>query len=229
MSSIVESTLNTAQSVATAGYKVVESFVPQTVRDNVVSPGATYAVGVKESLVENGVLPTAQKVASDGIAAVNYTASTAKNIAIDTAQSYKNYAVGTATWAINGATTTVTAYTPGPIKTLIQDTVAGAQAVRADPKAALKPYVPAFVIVTGERTYEIVTENIHQTQETFNATTGYVVSKVNGTVEYVTSIPQVHSVIEQLNAIASPVLNRIKLGGVVPAAEAESEIAAAAK
>ncbi|KAJ3016389.1 UNVERIFIED_CONTAM: hypothetical protein HDU68_012237 [Siphonaria sp. JEL0065] len=228
--SIVESTLNTATSVASAGYKVMEPYVPQTIKDTVVSPTLSYASNVKDSIVENGVLPAAFAVVSDAKNLAFDTASSAKSIAIDTAQSYKNYAVGTATWAINGATTTVTAYTPSPIKDLLTETLSNAKAVRQDPMGTLKPYVPAFVVHTSERTYEIVTENIEQTKETVNATTGYIVSRVNGTVEYVTSIPQVHSVIEQLNSIAAPVLNKIKLGGTsVPAAEAEAEIAPAAK
>ncbi|KAJ3059616.1 hypothetical protein HDU98_004408, partial [Podochytrium sp. JEL0797] len=184
-------------------------------QDTLTTQGAAavaYASGVKETLVANAASLHAQ--------------------AKDAASAAYSQATQTATWAVTATTTTITAYTPGPVKTLISDTLENAQAVRQDPKAALAPYVPAYVIHTSERTYEIVTDNIELTKEQVNATTGYVVAKVNGTVGYVTSIPQVNSVIEQLNAIASPVLEKIKGGSTVSSAEAEAEIvtiAAAAK
>ena len=45
-------------------------------------------------------------------------------------------------------------------------------------------------------------QNIH-------ATSGYIVTKVNGTVQYVTSIPQVGGLIDQLERLTSPVLKRL--------------------
>lgn len=45
-------------------------------------------------------------------------------------------------------------------------------------------------------------KNIH-------ATSGYIVTKVNGTVQYVTSIPQVGGLIDQLEKLTSPVLRRM--------------------
>ncbi|KAI9332227.1 hypothetical protein BDR26DRAFT_650273 [Obelidium mucronatum] len=212
-----------ATSVATSVSAAVDPYVPQTARDaavqiqdTVVTQGSSalsYASGLKDSLYSN---------ASSLHAQASQLAATAS------AQSLQeNF-----NWAVTATTTTISAYTPGPVKTFIQDTITGAEAVRQDPKTALSPYVPAYVIHTSERTYEIVAENLDKIKEPVNETAGYVVSKVNGTVEYVTSIPQVHSVIDQLNAIASPVLDKIKGGATVAAAEAEAEIvtvAAAAK
>ncbi|KAJ3066449.1 hypothetical protein HDU98_010205 [Podochytrium sp. JEL0797] len=228
MATTFETTINQAQAIAEKGYKVVEPYVPTQIKENIVSPTLTYASGVKTSLLADGVLPTVQSVVSDATILAQNTATTAKTMAFESAQSYRNYAVGTATWAITGATTTITAYTPGPVQKLLKETLENAQAVRRDPVGVLKPYVPAFVVHTSERTFEIVTENIEQTKEQVNATTGYIVSRVNGSIEYVTSIPQVHSVIEQLNAIAAPVLEKIKMGGKseVSAAEAEAEVLA---
>ncbi|KAJ3079990.1 hypothetical protein HDU99_009582 [Rhizoclosmatium hyalinum] len=201
-----------------------------SILDHATSAAATAAAAVDPYLpagAKDAAKDAYGAAVTHGTAAVNYASDAYKAArvqAVELINSTTTQAQQTFTWAVTTTTTTITAYTPGPVKTLIQDTVAGAEAVRADPKAALTPYVPAYVIVTGERTYEIVTEKIHQTEETVSATTGYVVSKVNGTVEYVTSIPQVHSVIEQLNAIAAPVLDKIKGGSTVTAVEGEAEI-----
>ncbi|KAJ3324042.1 hypothetical protein HDU76_013500 [Blyttiomyces sp. JEL0837] len=186
---------------------------------------ATYAAQTALS-----TLDTTQKAVG---AAVEYTTSTAtavKDGVVATATGAVNYAKDTTYWAINGATTTITAYTPGPVKDLLANTLAGASALRQDPVGTVKPYVPAFVIHTGEKTYEIVVNTTEKTKEGVTATSGFIYTKVNGTIQYVTSIPQVHSLIERLNSIASPVLNRIKGTKLpAPAAEAEAEVAAAAK
>jgi hypothetical protein len=88
--------------------------------------------------------------------------------------------------------------------------LAGAQALREDPVGTVKPYVPTFVIHTGEKTYEIVANTTQKGKDAVSATGGYIVTKVNGTVEYMHSIPQIHAVIEKLNALAAPVINKVK-------------------
>lgn len=109
---------------------------------------------------------------------------------------------------MNGATTTITAYTPTPVLNLVQHTAEGANALRKDPVGTVKPYVPTFVIHAGEKTYEIVAGAADATSKTASATTGYIVTKVNGTVKYVTDVPAVNSLIEKINSYTAPVLKR---------------------
>jgi hypothetical protein len=90
----------------------------------------------------------------------------------------------------------------------------------------VKPYVPTFVIHAGEKTYEVVTLAGDATTKRVSATTGYIVTKVNGTVAYVTDIPAIGALIEKLNAFTKPVLMRFgvtKADGTVEA-EAEEEV-----
>ncbi|KAJ3016390.1 UNVERIFIED_CONTAM: hypothetical protein HDU68_012240 [Siphonaria sp. JEL0065] len=204
-----------ASSVATSVSAAVDPYVPQTARDaavqlqdTVVTQGTSalnYASGLKETLVANATSLHAQ---ATQLAATASTQTLSENF----------------NWAVTATTTTISAYTPGPVKTFIQDTVTNAEAVRQDPKTTLAPYVPAYVIHTSERTYEVVAPHLDKTKETVNSTAGYIVEKVNGTVEYVTSIPQVHSVIDQLNSITAPVLEKIRGGSTVSAQQAEAEI-----
>ncbi|KAI8851179.1 hypothetical protein BC829DRAFT_387513 [Chytridium lagenaria] len=139
-------------------------------------------------------------------------AKSAAGYAVDTAVSTANFAYGTAAAATVGAAdravstasgavkyTTDTAtwvFTPpphchclhpGPVVNAVNSAISGATALRQDPVGTVKPYVPSFVIHTG----------------TVNATTGYIVTKVKRTVQYVTNIPQ-------LNKIAAPVLDRVR-------------------
>ncbi|KAJ3413896.1 hypothetical protein HDV05_007338 [Chytridiales sp. JEL 0842] len=165
------------------------------------------------------------------------TATGIKDRAVSTATGALKYTTDTATWVFTGATTTVTTLTPGPIRELISKALTGAQALKDDPASVLnvvKPYVPRFVINVGEKTYEVVLntsqktkEGIESTRQTykdavesstqkakerFEGVGGYIVTKVNGTVEYMHSIPQVHTLIEKLEALAEPVLKRAKEG-----------------
>ncbi|KAJ3072131.1 hypothetical protein HK102_006311 [Quaeritorhiza haematococci] len=133
---------------------------------------------------------------------------------------------------VNGATTTITTYTPEPVMNIVNNALTGAQAVRSDPVGTVKPYVPAFVIHVGEKTYEVATGAVESAQKTAagaidsasktaEATTGFIVTKVNGAVETVTSIPQVKDVIEQLNKLTGPVIEKVT--GGKPAAAAEEK------
>ncbi|KAJ3123052.1 hypothetical protein HK100_011742 [Physocladia obscura] len=195
-----------------------DPYIPQTAKDaaaqlasKVTTHGETavaYATSVKDSLVAKaGELQTQARdlTAQASAEATKYTS-----------------------WAYTSATTTITAYTPGPVLTFVNDTVAKVEAATHDPSTAIKDYVPAYVIHTSERTLEIVTEGFEQTVDKVNQTTGLIVSKVNGSVEYVKAIPQVHSVIDQLNAITKPVIEKIKAGAHISAKEAEAETVAAA-
>ncbi|KAJ3348125.1 hypothetical protein HDU83_001552 [Entophlyctis luteolus] len=221
MPSLIQISLDTASHVASAGYKVVSPFVPNLVKDHVVSPTVEYATTVKKSVAENGVLPTAYTVATDARAFTLSTASTAKTMALGTASSYKAYTIDTAKWAMSKTTTTVTAMTPGPILAFVEEALKNVDAVTRDPVGVLvKPYVPAYVIHTSERTYEIVQENVEGAKEKGKETVGYVVSRVNGTVEYVRSLPRVNSVIAQLNVLTEPVIGRLHLLGTAARVEA---------
>lgn len=130
---------------------------------------------------------------------------------------------------VHDATTTLTAYTPGPVLTLITSTIDGAKALRQDPVGTMKPYVPTFVIHAGEKTYEVVQHTKDRTTQNLNEATGYIVTKVNGTVEYVTSVPAIGALIEKLNKLTAPVLARLGVNksdkssdATAPAAEQSS-------
>ncbi|KAJ3037968.1 hypothetical protein HDV00_001171 [Rhizophlyctis rosea] len=149
------------------------------------------------------------------------TATAAVNYATQTAQTAQTYATEKTTAIyeygkviVQGATTTIEAYTPGPVRDLIANTLEGAKHLREDPVGTVKPYVPSFVVQTGEKTYEIVKDANDKTREVAASTSGYIVTKVNGTVHSVTSIPQVAAVIEQLDQLTKGSLT--KLGVVGP-------------
>lgn len=91
---------------------------------------------------------------------------------------------------------------------MIQSTVEGASKLRADPIGVLKPYVPTFVIHIGEKSYEIVGSVQEKSVEGIKYASGFIVTKVNGTTQYVTSVPLIAQIIEKLNAITQPVLSK---------------------
>ena len=68
-------------------------------------------------------------------------------------------------------------------------------------------------------------QNIH-------ATSGYIVTKVNGTVQYVTSIPQVGHLIDQLEKLTDPVLKKLGVkktdsdGDIIEEAEVPEQVEA---
>ncbi|KAJ3205628.1 hypothetical protein HDU67_008726 [Dinochytrium kinnereticum] len=213
MSTYTEKAIETATSVAQSAYNRVDPYVPQ-----VAKTAAGYAASTATSTANFaiGTATAAVNTTTNTIgAAVGFTTSTAtavKDRAVATASGALKYTSDTATWVFTSATTTVTAYTPSPVVNAVSSAVAGAQALRQDPVGTVKPYVPTFVIHTGEKTYEIVHGTYEKGTATVNATTGYIVTKVNGTVQYVTNIPQVHSLLEQLNKLAAPVLDRVRGG-----------------
>ena len=151
-----------------------------------------------------GTVDYAQKTAQG---TVNY-AKTTINSATNFASSKANSALEFGKVVVSGATTTITAHTPGPVLSLVQSTVDGANALRQDPIGTVKPYVPTFIIHIGEKSYEIVGQVSEQTSEGIKAASGFVVTKVNGTTQYVTSVPLVASIIEKLQAITKPIIAR---------------------
>ena len=77
----------------------------------------------------------AQKTVSATVGYANKTVTAAQNYASAKA----NSAVQFGKFVVRGATTTVTAYTPGPILNLVTSTVDGAKAIGSDPVGSLKP------------------------------------------------------------------------------------------
>ncbi|KAJ1555942.1 hypothetical protein HK405_010167 [Cladochytrium tenue] len=218
MSGLASKAVETASNVAQSAYNTVDPYVPAAAKSAV-----DYAIKTA-----NATIDSAQKTAGAAVDYASSTATAAKDRAVATATGAVNYAKDTASWAVNGATTTITAYTPGPVKELVNNAVAGAQAIREDPVGSIKPYVPTFVVHTGERTYEIVVDTTQKTKDNVSAATGFIVSKVNGTVEYITHIPQIHALIDRLNTITSPVISRIRgTSQAIPAAEAEAAVSKA--
>ena len=97
-----------------------------------------------------------------------------------------------------------------------------------DPNLAVpvKPYVPTFVIHAGEKTYEIVQNAQEATVKNVNATTGYIVTKVNGTVNTITSVPAIGALIDKLNSLTAPVLARFGVMQADGSVQAEEPAAA---
>jgi hypothetical protein len=176
---------------------------------NTVTGTVTYA---KNKVT--GTVDYATKTVSATVGYANEKVLAAQNYASQKA----NSAVQFGKFVVKGATTTVTAYTPGPVLNLVTATVDKAKAVGSDPVGSIKPCkfkscnlvdVPTFVIHAGEKTYEVVQNVQDRSIQNINATSGYIVTKVNGTVQYVTSIPQVGGLIDQLDKLTSPVLRKL--------------------
>lgn len=238
--SYTQKAVETATSVAQGVAARVDPYVPQVAKSaasfaaNTALSAGDFAYKTTTATLDTttkAIVSTVDFASSTATAAKDAAISTATgvvNTGVRTATGVVNYSIDKATWAVNGTTSTITAYTPGPVLSLVNNTLAGANALSSDPVGTLKPYVPTFVIHTGERTYEIVEKTTEKTKEGINATTGFIVTKVNGTVKMVTDIPQVQALIDKLNAIAGPVLNRLRITRIeAPAAEAEAEVAAA--
>ncbi|KAI8586847.1 hypothetical protein BDZ88DRAFT_427556 [Geranomyces variabilis] len=206
MSGIINRATETAYTTAQSAAAIVDPYVPQVAKN-----AATYAIS------------TAQSTKDRAVNTVNGAATMASNTVTGAATMASNTVTGTVNFAtgkvydvidfgkvvVNGATTTITAYTPNPILNLINSTLSEAKSLREDPVSTVKHYVPTFVIHAGEKTYEIGHNTKDRTVSGVNATTGYIVTKVEGVVTAVTSVPQIHALIEQLNKITTPVLNKL--------------------
>ncbi|KAH6565350.1 hypothetical protein BASA50_005395 [Batrachochytrium salamandrivorans] len=192
MSSITDCAVETAQAVA----KSVNPYVPQIAKN-----AATLAVDT----------------ASSAVTMATNTVNSAYSLASGTASSAYSYASGTIKVVVDGATTTITTYTPGPILNVVTSSIDNAKAIGHDPVGVLKPYVPTRVVHAGEKTYEIVhtagevtydvaKSTSDRATQNVSAATGFIVTKVNGTVQYVTSVPAVGALIERIDKLTAPVL-----------------------
>ena len=102
---------------------------------------------------------------------------------------------------VNGATTTITSLTPGPVLEMLKSVTSNADAIRQDPMATIKNYVPEYIIHTGERTYEIVCDAADSTKKNAEATSGFIVTKVNGVVESIVAVPVIKKVLDELKSV----------------------------
>lgn len=109
---------------------------------------------------------------------------------------------------ITGASTTIISHTPNQILQLIQTTSESCKATVQDPVGVAKNYIPAFVIHFGEKTYEIAHETKDKAVSNTIATKGLIIHKVNGVVEKIVSVPQVHTLLERIESLTIPVLNK---------------------
>ncbi|KAI9099306.1 hypothetical protein DFS34DRAFT_617107 [Phlyctochytrium arcticum] len=222
MSGIVNRATDTASAVAAK----VDPYVPQVAKN-----AANFAIGTA-SATANFALGTAvgakDRAVNAATGTVNFASNTV-NAATGFASDKVHGAIDLGKVVVNGATTTITAYTPNPILNLVTSTVDGARSLQSDPVGTVKGYVPTFVINAGEKSYEIVHNTKERTVNGVSATTGFIVTKVNGAVHAVTSVPQIHNLIEQLNRLTAPVLNRLGVSKpAAPAAEIKSDLKDAA-
>ncbi|TPX32005.1 hypothetical protein SmJEL517_g04822 [Synchytrium microbalum] len=139
---------------------------------------------------------------------------------------------------VEGATTTITAHTPAPILKVVKDAIEQGKHFAEDPAGTakhiaedIKTYVPTYVLNYGSRTYEVIQHTAEtlrtNTKETMEGakksvedisaravsaldnTTGVIVTRVNGVVEKVVAIPQVHNVVEQLKTLIAPLQHEL--------------------
>lgn len=82
-----------------------------------------------------GTVDYAQKTVSATVGYANQTVAAAQNYT----SAKVNSAVQFGRFVVKGATTTVTAYTPGPVLNLVTSTVDKAKAIGSDPVGTVKP------------------------------------------------------------------------------------------
>ncbi|TPX59599.1 hypothetical protein PhCBS80983_g02366 [Powellomyces hirtus] len=177
---VMSGVVNTAVNTAEKVVAAMEPYTPQIAKD-----AATYAFA------------TAQSSSERGLAAAQSTQAYATT-KVAAALDFGKVVVTGATTTI---TTTLVSLTPNPILHLLQTTLERAKEVKDHPR----DYVPAYVVHAGERTYEIV----HHAQERGLEAQGVIVTKINGVVDKVTSVPQIHALIEQLQKLTAPVLQKL--------------------
>ncbi|KAJ3270024.1 hypothetical protein HDV01_000735 [Terramyces sp. JEL0728] len=214
----------TAVETATQVYGKVEPYVPQLAK-SVATYGAS-KVSETVDYTAKTVTGTVDYASKTVVATANYAqaahnyaterAVAAQSFAAQKAVAAQAYAVAKAIDALeyskvvyNGATTTLEAYTPSPVKNLVNSSIQTANILYSDPVGTVKPHIPEFIIKIGEYSYEFVS-NVHQSNvKAFNATSGYIVTKYKGTTQYVTALPVVAAIIEKLNAFTAPLLEKV--------------------
>ncbi|KAI8800880.1 hypothetical protein BJ742DRAFT_839768 [Cladochytrium replicatum] len=226
-----------AVEAAEAVMNAVDGYVPKVVKDAstyAVNTGSAYlpdiaknigiyAINTATQVIESGIstATSTQKAISDNVAATREFAAQKVSQTVDLGKV-----------AVSGATTTISAYTPSPVAQLVTSAIDGAKALQKDPVGTVKPYIPLFVINVGEKTYEVVSHTVETTQANISSTaksvsdtvhtgTGFIVTKVNGTVETITHIPAIQNVIEQIEKLVNPILAKIGAGPKPAAAEAQ--------
>lgn len=136
--------------------------------------------------------------------AAGYVAKSAESVAksaYETGTASATFAQQKVTEAVEFGKSTITALTPDPVMSLLNKSMETAEAVRQDPVGTVKAYVPDFVIQAGEKTYEVVGHTADSTIKTVGEASGFIVTKVNGSVDYITHIPQVENLITELKKL----------------------------
>jgi hypothetical protein len=196
---IVSGTVEYAQKTVTSGVE----YTQKTIHDTVDYGKKTI----------NGTVEYTQKTINNtvdyGKKTINGTVDYGKKVVSDAktyASKQTSQAIEFGQVVVSGATTTITAHTPGPILSLIQTTVDGASALAKNPIGTVKPYIPTFIIHFGAKTYEIVGSAQEQGIEGIKAASGFIVTKVDGITQSVTSVPLVSQIIEKLNSVTAPLI-----------------------
>ena len=112
-------------------------------------------------------------------------------------------AVGFGTATVESGIATAKSLTPDPVLALIDQSLAKASAIRADPVTSLKEYVPDFVIQAGEKSYEVVSNSVEQGKVASEELGGFIVTKVNGVMQVITHIPQVEGLLAELKKLSA--------------------------
>ncbi|KAI9328428.1 hypothetical protein BDR26DRAFT_923478 [Obelidium mucronatum] len=179
-------------------------------------------------LEKSGALVVAEQIEQTRVK----TQSTAINVVEGVkARAWQRYAD---TWSLAhrvafGAADVVLAYTPKAAVDLVKSAISSVDAVRVEGLQGLKGRVPDFVITTATQSYEIFDHTIHTIQEkkqatydsvnqTYSQATGFIVSKVNGTVHYIVAVPAVHTLLARLRGVVGEdtfVGRVLSVGGLV--------------
>ncbi|KAL3900942.1 MAG: hypothetical protein SGCHY_000976 [Lobulomycetales sp.] len=171
--------------------KSLEPFTPAVAKD-----AAGFAVRTAETVAKSAY-ETGESVAKS---AYETGESVAKS-AYEKGSAATGFASQKVSEAVEMGKRSLATITPDPVMQLLNASMEKAAAVRADPVGTVKPYVPEFVIQVGEKTYEVVAETADSAAKTVGETRGFIVTKVNGSVDYITHIPQVESLIAELKKV----------------------------
>ncbi|KAJ3216023.1 hypothetical protein HK099_006093 [Clydaea vesicula] len=190
----------------------------QTKATETVTYIASLAAPYTPTVVKDGVIytaNTAQTLSTSALETANQTAATLQSHANQALHSATSTLTATQEFAnqkaseaftlgkevVGQTANTITSYTPDPVVALVNKSLENAQALRTDPIGTVKSYTPDFVIQVGEKTYEVVAHTTESAKKTVDETSGFIVTKVNGTVDYITHIPQVESLMAELKKL----------------------------
>ncbi|KAJ3264088.1 hypothetical protein HDU77_009386 [Chytriomyces hyalinus] len=166
------------------------------------------AIEVRTRALETAFVVLEKSGAVNVVDAANQRVDEVKKTAVKVAEGWRCKAVRTVESSLNlansllaGATGTLITYTPKTVVSLVQAAVDSCGVIRVEGLVALKPYVPAFVVKTTEQTFEIVENVRSNVHSKYSETTGFIVSRVNGTVDYVVAVPSVRKLLDRINAV----------------------------